>query len=353
MPETQTLNAARLDPAGFAFGRFVLRRHEHLLLADGGSVKLGSRAFGILLALVEADGALLTKDALLNRTWPDVVVAENSLQVQVSALRRVLGPERDWIATVPGRGYRFTGPVAALPDAHEAVAPAAVMARHSEVAAPPPLSVLVLPFAGRGADPAGIWFADGLTDSLVTDLARALPGSSVITQANADTYKDHPPDVRTIARAQRVRYVLEGSVLLVCERVRVNAQLVAADTGINLWADRFDTPRHSDVLQAQDVIVGRLARSVGLQMIAAEARRAERAEHKQPDEEGKAQDYVLRARAAADQPRMTRDSIEAACALYSRALEWDSGNADALAGLACSRTRSRPPRWCSRTTPLS
>ena len=332
MPDTHILSALQPEPAGFAFGRFVLRRREHLLFLDGMPVELGSRAVEVLLALVEADGALLTKGALLDRVWPDVAVEENNLQVQVSALRRALGPDgRDWIATVPGRGYRFTGPATALEEG--GTTPAAPV---PGTAGPPPLSLLVLPFAGRGGDPAQGWFAAAVTDSLTTDLARALPpGSAVAAQASADMYKDHPSDVREIGREQGVRYVLEGSVLLADDRVRVNAQLIAAETGAHLWADRFDTPRR-DALQDQDEIVGRLSRSVGLQMIGAEARRAAQAEQEHPGE-GTAGDYALRAHAAANEGMMTRGSIEAACALYALALERDPGDANALAGLACVR----------------
>lgn len=327
------------DPAGYVFGRFVLCRRRRLLLAGGEPVGLGSRAFDVLLALVQADGALLTKGALLDRVWPDVTVEENNLQVQVSALRRVLGPDsRGWIATIPGRGYRFTGPVAALPDGEAATAPTAPPPPE-EAIRPPRLSVLVLPFAGRGGDPARGWFAGAVTDSLTTDLARALPpGSAVAAQATADTYKDHHADVRGIGREQGVRYVVEGSVLLADDRVRVNAQLVEAGTGAHVWADRFDKPRRGGVLRVQDEIVGRLSRSVGLKVIDAEARRAEQAEREHPGE-GTAEDYVLLARAAAHTGMATREGIEAACALYARALERDPGSADALAGVACARVQ--------------
>lgn len=334
MLDAPTLNALQPEPAaGYTFGRFVLRRRERLLLAGGTPVELGSRAVEVLLALVEADCALVTKGALMDRVWPDVAVEENNLQVQVSALRRVLGPNRGWIVTVPGRGYRFTGPVAEQPDGAEAAPPRATPSPPSARTAPP-LSVLVLPFAARGADPAGDWFADSVTDSLTTDLTRALPpGSAVVAQTSADTYKGHRADVRAIGRAQGVRYVLEGSVLLTDDRVRVNAQLIAADTGVHLWAERFDTPRQN-MLQVQDEIVGRLSRTAGLQMIGAEARRAKQADHERPGE-GTAQDYSLRAHTAAIQGKMTRGSAEAACALYARALERDPADADALAGLAC------------------
>ena len=91
------------------FGRFTLLPHRRELLADGQPIELGGRAFDVLLALIDAPGAVLTKDELMGRVWPGRVVEENSLQAQVSALRKALGADRDLIRTVAGRGYQFTG----------------------------------------------------------------------------------------------------------------------------------------------------------------------------------------------------------------------------------------------------
>ena len=129
-----------------------------------------------------------------------------------------------------------------------------------------------------------------------------------------------------------VRFVLEGSVLLTESLVRVNAQLIDAETGTAVWSDRFDKTRNG-VLQDQDEIVARLSRVIGLQMINAEARRAEQAEGDWP-EQPDAADLVLRGHAVARQRGMTKATSEAACALYERALQQDPGNADALAGIA-------------------
>jgi DNA-binding winged helix-turn-helix (wHTH) protein len=95
--------------ASVTFGRFrvLLRRRE--LLADGRPIKLGGRAFDVLTALIEASGAVVGKDALIQRVWPDRVVEENNLQAQISALRAAFGNERGLIRTVAGRGYQFTG----------------------------------------------------------------------------------------------------------------------------------------------------------------------------------------------------------------------------------------------------
>ena len=92
-----------------AFGRFRVLLRQRQLVADGVPTELGTRALDLLLVLLEADGSLVTKDELLSRVWPGIVVAEENLKVQISALRKALGEDRDFIRTEFGRGYRFTG----------------------------------------------------------------------------------------------------------------------------------------------------------------------------------------------------------------------------------------------------
>ena len=93
------------------FGRFRLLPHRRELRADGVAVELGSRAFDVLMVLTEARGGLVTKDEILSRVWPDTVVEENNLVVQISTLRKALGEDRDFIRTVSGRGYRFVAEI--------------------------------------------------------------------------------------------------------------------------------------------------------------------------------------------------------------------------------------------------
>src|SRR5437870_12306892 len=93
------------------FGRFTVISHRRELLADGRPIELGGRAFDTLMVLIDARGTVLGKDELMNRVWPDRVVEENVLQTQISALRKVFGPDRDLIRTVAGRGYQFTGEI--------------------------------------------------------------------------------------------------------------------------------------------------------------------------------------------------------------------------------------------------
>src|SRR6267378_7326382 len=98
-------------PAIIEFGRFRIVPHRRELLADGRPIRVGGRTFDVLMALIEGQGAVVSKDALMGRVWPNRIVEESSLQVQISALRNALGADRDLIRTISGRGYQFTGEI--------------------------------------------------------------------------------------------------------------------------------------------------------------------------------------------------------------------------------------------------
>ena len=138
----------------------------------------------------------------------------------------------------------------------------------------PRLSIVVLPFANFGDDPEQDYFVDGVTESLTTDLSR-IRGSFVIARNTAFSYKGKRFDVKTIGRELNVRYALEGSVQRSGGRMRINVQLIDAESGNHLWAERFDKPV-ADLFDMQDEIVGRLADQIGAHLVVAEARRAER-----------------------------------------------------------------------------
>ncbi|HYZ32727.1 MAG TPA: winged helix-turn-helix domain-containing protein, partial [Crenalkalicoccus sp.] len=247
----------------WVFGRFVLHPRRRELLADGVAQEIGSRAFDVLLALAGSEGALATKEALLDAAWSGVVVGEDNLYAQVATLRRVLGPDRDIIQTVPGRGYRFTARVLRRPAGGAAPAPRRALA-----------GVVVLPFLDLGSEPGAERAADAITEALTTDLARALTGMQVVSRATAFAYRDRAVEARRVGEELGVRYVLEGSVVVRGGRVRANAQLIEAVADAHLWAERFDRPCGSDLLAAQDEVVVRIARLAALQLIAAEAARA-------------------------------------------------------------------------------
>ncbi len=140
---------------------------------------------------------------------------------------------------------------------------------------PPRLSIVVLPFANIGGDPEQEHFVDGVTESLTTDLSR-MRGAVVIARNTAFTYKGKPIDAKTIGRELNVRYILEGSVQRAGARMRVNVQLIDAETSNHLWAERFDKPL-ADLFDMQDEIVARLAGALDTELVVAEARRAEQA----------------------------------------------------------------------------
>src|SRR5258705_5396620 len=98
-------------PAAIEFSRFSVLPHRRELLAEGRPLDLGGRAFDVLMVLIEASGAVVSKDALMNRVWPGRIVEENSLQAQISALRRAFAADRDLIRAIAGRGYQFTGEI--------------------------------------------------------------------------------------------------------------------------------------------------------------------------------------------------------------------------------------------------
>jgi len=141
----------------------------------------------------------------------------------------------------------------------------------------PRLSIAVLPFANLSGDPEQDYFVDGVTESLTTDLSR-INGSFVIARNSAFSYKGKSLDVRQVGRELNVRYVLEGSVQRSRRRLRVNVQLIDAQTANHLWAERFEK-RVADLFDMQDEIVSRLANTLDVQLVVAEARRAERSLH--------------------------------------------------------------------------
>jgi adenylate cyclase len=208
--------------------------------------------------------------------------------------------------------------VAALPNS-SAPPPAAV----PQPAVAPRLSIVVLPFSNLSDDKGQQYFADGITEDLTTDLSR-LAGMLVISRNTAFTYRDKQVDTRQIGRELCVRYVLEGSVRRADNRVRVNAQLIDAETDTHLWAERFDGDA-GDLFALQDEITSRIANALGVELIAAEAAR--------PTEHPDALDYILRGRALLLKPP-TRGTYRDAINLFEQALALDPQSVDAQVRLA-------------------
>src|SRR5262245_8923601 len=229
------------------FGSFRLHLVQHQLTHDGTPVQLGSRALGILCALASAKGELVTKDELMARVWPGVVVEDNVIQVHVSALRKALEEEKSgqsYVVTSPGRGYRLIG-VRAGPATH-----APDTASKGVLALPDRPSIAVLPFQNMSADPEQQYFADGVVDDIITGLSR-IRWLFVISRNSSFVYKGKAADVKQVARELGVRYVLEGGVRRAGNRLRITAQLVEAEAGTHLWAEHYDRSL-DDIFAVQD-----------------------------------------------------------------------------------------------------
>ena len=202
----------------------------------------------------------------------------------------------------------------------------------------PRLSIVVLPFENLSGNPEQEYFADGITDDLTTDLSH-LADSFVISRGTAFTYKGKPVDAKQIGRDLGVRYVLEGSVREVGETITVNAQLISTDTGAHVWADRFDGER-GKLGELQVEVVARLANSLGVELVKAEALRLARERASSPD----AVDLSMRGQAILySQPN--KAALKDAQSLFERALAIDAQNVSALVGLAITLNRRLNDFW--------
>jgi adenylate cyclase len=187
------------------------------------------------------------------------------------------------------------------------------------------LSIVVLPFTNLSNDPAQDYFADGVTENLTTELSR-IRNSFVIARNTAFTFKGKNLDAKAIGKELGVRYVLEGSVQRDGARVRVNAQLIDAESGAHVWADRFEEAV-VDLFKLQDEVVARLARTLQIELVNAEAQHSLHDRPQNPD----AIDLTMRGLALLNQPFAKAPSYEARD-LFEQALTLDPANADALAG---------------------
>jgi adenylate cyclase len=278
-----------------------------------------ARARDILASLLKQPGTLVSKDAIMDAAWPHVAVEPNNLTVQIAALRRVLDEGRagdSCVQTVPGRGYRFVPRVTRLEEAHAGLSTPR-----------PRLSVVMLPFDNLSGEPTDDYLADAITDDLTSDLT-LIPDVSVTAREAANAYHRQFQDVRTIGEELRVRYALKGSVRRFGPALRVNVQLISAETGAVLWSDRFDEETEQPAA-GEEKIVRRIKDEIGICLIEIENARSLRERPTNPD----AFDLVLRVRSIRNQPPSLQRDREA-MALLERALALDPSSAYAMAYIA-------------------
>lgn len=344
----------------YEFGPFRLDVLKRRLSRDGEPVRLTPKAFELLLVLVQAAGRTVEKEELFAKVWPGTSVEENNLNQNITALRKSLGDSRQesqYIATIPGIGYRFVAEVRAVEedltqrrkgrrkDAKEEIprrpfryawlllvplvvfAVAFVFYPRQKPDQLGIKSIIVLPLANLSGNPAEEYFADGMTDALIGDLAR-IGGLHVISRTSSMHYKGTKKSLPEIAREINVDAVVEGTVQRSGDRVLIRAQLIHAATDRHLWVADFER-NVNDVLDLQSEIAQSIARQVQVQMTPADQARLKSSHTVQP----RAFDNYLQGRYLYWNKR-TEENLNKAIEFFQRAIEEDPGYAPAYVGVA-------------------
>jgi TolB-like protein len=319
-----------------AFGDFRLDTERRELRRGGEIVSLEPKAFDLLTCLVRHRDRVISKDDLLQEVWGGRIVSEAALTTRINAVRRALGDDgkvQRLVRTFTRKGIRFIGDVTELPDR---VTQAAI---HTTVPMPLPdkPSIAVLPFQNMSGDPEQEYFVDGMVEEIITALSR-IRWLFVIARNSSFTYKGQAIDIKQIGRELGVRYVLEGSVRKGGNRVRIAGQLIDAETGAHLWADRFDG-LIEDVFELQDKIALSVAGVIQPALQAAEMRRSAA----RPTSDLSAYDFYLRA-FATFWPT-TKERMFEALGLFEQAITIDPRYGPALSYAAMCHQRLVVEGW--------
>jgi len=294
-----------------AFGKFILDVGRGTLLSDGEIVQLRPKSFDVLRHLVEHAGKLVSKEELFDAVWPDLVVTPDSINQCVIEIRKALGDDtHEMIRTVPRRGYVFEGAVeilqpgegrkanSVLSDAETLSSPFRLGFRQIMVAAifalvvavaylyltkssapssnvqnehaaegltPEAASIAVLPFQDMSQQHDQEFFADGLSESLL-DLLAKVPQLRVISRVSAFAFKGKEETIPAIATQLNVAHILEGSVRVSGDRVRIATQLIDARTDVHLWSETYDRPI-GDIFAIQDDISARVVKELKVKLL--------------------------------------------------------------------------------------
>ena len=307
---------------------FKLDLVDERLWRDDEAIEISNKAFQLLRLLVSNPDRLLTKDHILDAVWGDVCVSEGLIKEYVHDLRQALDddPKRPrFIETVRGRGYRFLGGIDISDD------PTDGDARWKQGTQTP--SLVVLPFTNLSDDPKQEYFSDGITEDIITELSR-FSEIIVIARNSSFAYKGLPKDIRQVARDLGVAYVMEGTVQRDGNRVRITAQLIEAESGGHIWAEKYDR-EVGHIFDLQDEITRHVVGSIAPQVELAELERS----RELSDTNLSAYELALKAQA------LTYDAVRVAdptllvqaISLASTALELDSRCTHALwtRGMGC------------------
>jgi TolB-like protein/Flp pilus assembly protein TadD len=243
-----------LQATAYEFGPYRLDPLGRSVVRGGELIALPPKAVEVLMVLIKHAGAVIGKPELIEAVWPETIVEEANLNQMIFLLRRAFGEDSasGYIATIPRRGYRFTAGVRMIEVPYRIE------------------SIAVLPLANVSGDPAQMYFADGITEALITELAK-IRSLRVVSRTSVMRYRGTKEPIAQIARALRAQALLEGSVMTSGDRFRITVQLIHAVADQNLWAQTYQGSA-SDILDVQ----ARVARDVAAGL-RAELSRDERA----------------------------------------------------------------------------
>lgn len=287
----------------YHFGAFEVDTQQLSLRKSGSDLSLQPQAYSLLVFLIENADRVVTKDEIFEAVWDGRIVGDGTLNARINAIRAVLdddGSRQDVIKTFPRKGFRFVAETSGeMPQSEQP---------KSET---PAKSIGILPFTDIGDDPEQAYFADGLTEDLITDLSK-LQDLFVIARNTSFSYKGSSKSTTDIGREMGVANVLEGSVRRAGGRIRINAQLVETDRGGSVWAERYDRD-FSDIFAVQDDITAEITHALKVNLNGGSSTpRGQSAE---------AYELCLRARALFF--KFTPDGFRDCVKLLERALEID------------------------------
>jgi adenylate cyclase len=298
--------------AEFTLGTMLLVRPSSCeVVIAGKALVLQPRVMQVLVALYRGRGEVLSREDLVESCWEGLSVSKDAINRCISQLRRLAeqGESQAFtIDTVPRVGYRLTV-LNAGPDVEEPKAPALRNAA---------ATIAVLPFINMSSDPEQAYFSDGITEDIITDLSR-WPSLAVSSRNSVFRFKSKPIDAQQVGRSLGVRFLVEGSVRRIADRIRITAQLIDAESGKHIWADRFDRPI-TDLFAVQDEVVRTIVATLVGRVYVSETLRARRT----PPSSLAAYDLTLRGNALAwDEP----EGLAEAIGCCEQAIELDPGYA--------------------------
>jgi TolB-like protein len=333
----------RLPPLIYEFGNFVLDAGRRELRRGTSLVAVEPQVFDLLTFLIGARERVVSRDDILGAVWHGRIVSEATLSSRLNAARTAIGDtgaEQRLIRTLPRKGVRFVGDVREIAEPAPSAGTASLEAGTTLRTGPRVPAVAVLPFTNMSDDPEQAYFADGMTEEIITALSR-ISGLFVIARNSSFIYRGKVVDVRQIGQELGVGYVLEGSVRRSREQLRISGQLIDAVSGANLWSDRFDGDP-LDVFALQDRVAESVAAAIEPTLQIAEIGRLQR------DRPARRDAYDLLLRAYALLSEFTATGMGAALACLEQSLAVDPDYVPAMAAAAYCRAQCHFQGWAKQ-----